>query len=105
MRLLGVETVDKLGPQHVGTLHSSFIDQILTSSDQHPHGRAANLRWTFGSGFITACFPSEALDTSVCIISGCRYWICQYLVLFIIPFLEVFGFNSFKTLSLAPHLI
>lgn len=37
MRLLGVETVDKLGPQHVSSLHPAIFDLILTSADQHPH--------------------------------------------------------------------
>jgi len=32
MRLLGVETVDKLGMQHVGTLHPLFHDHTLTIS-------------------------------------------------------------------------
>ena len=67
MRLLGVETVDKLGPQHVSSLHPAFFDLILISADQHPHDRATNLRRTFRSGVITKCVPSEALD-ALCIV-------------------------------------
>lgn len=82
MRLLGVETVDALGPQHVCRPFSTSVpcDEILTRVDQHPNGRTADLRRPLCSRFFTTCFPGEALGAYDGICWGCRYHpICKYL--------------------------
>lgn len=74
MRLLGVETVDALGPQHVCVpLHSLIRYIILTCLDQHPHGGAADLRRALWPRFFTTCFPGKTLSADIGILEKCRY--------------------------------
>ena len=74
MRLLGVETVHALGPQHVCvSLHTLILYVKLTCPDQHSHGRAADLRRPLWPRFFTTCFPGKALNAYNGIFGKCRY--------------------------------
>lgn len=67
MRLLGVDSVDQLGPQHVSTPgpFCQLLDQLTLFVDQHPYDRAADLRWTCWSRTITTGIPCEAISVLV----------------------------------------
>jgi hypothetical protein len=62
MRLLGVERVEQLGPQHVRLSTDLSTSSIYTVTGQYSRCRAANLRRTVRAGISEIAIPRTALD-------------------------------------------